>query len=183
MSRVGKQPIKIPAEINVTINGKELKIKGPKGSLEIISPRGIDIKIEKDEILVSRKSDSKSVKALHGTIRALIANMVKGVIDGWNKVLELVGTGYRAEMQGNTLILTVGFSHPIKIEASEGISFSVEKSQITVSGVDKHKVGQAAAIIRAVRPPEPYKGKGIKYIDEEVRRKPGKAAKGEGIGA
>jgi large subunit ribosomal protein L6 len=137
------------------------------------------VKLEDDQMRVSTLKKNPKTKALHGTIRALIANMIKGVVDGWSKTLELVGTGYRAELSGKTLILTVGYSHPVEIEAPSGIDLKVEKTSITVEGIDKELVGHIADKIRSVRPPEPYKGKGIKYSDEVIRRKAGKAAKTE----
>jgi large subunit ribosomal protein L6 len=183
MSKIGKQPIKLPKEVTVEINDRSVVVSGPRGSLVRSLPRGIGV-VEKDgELLVAPKKDSPSISAVYGTTRALIANMVTGVSTGWKKVLELVGAGYKAEVSGKTLILTVGFSHPVKIEAPEGITFKVEKTLITVDGQDKETVGQISATVRAVRPPEPYKGKGIKYQDEVVRRKAGKAAKTIGVTA
>jgi large subunit ribosomal protein L6 len=180
MSRVGKLPISIPEGVKVDLNKDVIKVTGPKGNLEWKFPRNIDVKVEKDNVEVSAKGHTKSSKAMHGTARAIIFNMISGVSTGWSKLLELVGTGYRASVSGNTLSLTVGFSHPVEIEAPEGITFKVEKSNITVEGIDKELVGQISATIRAVRPPEPYKGKGIKYKDEVVLRKAGKAAKATG---
>jgi len=180
MSRVGQLPISIPESVKVDLGKNGIKITGPKGNLEWKFPRNIEVRLEKDSVEVSAKGHTKSSKAMHGTARAIIFNMVHGVSEGWSKVLELVGTGYRASMSGNTLSLTVGFSHPVEIEAPEGINFKVEKSDITIEGIDKELVGQIAATIRAVRPPEPYKGKGIKYKDEVVLRKAGKAAKATG---
>lgn len=180
MSRIGKQPVEIPSGIEAEIKGKTLRIKGPKGELEKDIPRQLGIAKEGNKIVLELKSKSKFGKSLFGTYRALISNMVEGVKEGWEKKLELVGTGYRAEAKGKTLILTVGFSHPVEIGAPEGIEFKVEKTEITVSGADKEKVGQVAAEIRDVRPPEPYKGKGIKYVGEVIRRKAGKAAKAVG---
>jgi len=183
MSKIGKLSIKLPDEVKVSIEKKSVKVIGPKGELEVKLPREIAL-VEKDgEVLVEVKSKSKNSNALHGTIRALVANMVKGVTKGWSKELELIGTGYRSEVSGNELILTVGFSHPVKMEISEGLTIKSEKTTITIEGTDKELVGQMAAKVRAIRPPEPYKGKGIKYVDEVVRRKPGKAAKGPGAAA
>jgi len=180
MSRIGKMPVEIPDGVNVEIGGKIIKISGPKGELEREIPREVRVKEENGEVIVEPKGKSKLARSLHGTIRAHIRNMVKGVIDGWTKDLEMVGTGYRASLQGDKLVLTIGYSHPVEIEAPEGVSFKVEKTNITIEGADKEKVGETSAKIRAVRPPEPYKGKGIKYKDEVIIRKPGKAAKGEG---
>lgn len=177
MSRVGKLEIEIPENIKLTKDESSLMVEGPKGKLVIKIPLGIDVEIEKDKTLVSRKNNTKIQKSLHGTIRSLISNAIMGVNDGWNKSLEMIGAGYRAEVVSDELVLTVGYSHPVKIKAPEGINFKVEKTIITVEGADKHLVGEISAKIRSVRPPEPYKGKGIKYVDEVVRRKAGKAAK------
>ncbi len=184
MSRIGKQPIKLPEGVTLEVSGQTVKVSGPKGILERELARGLEVKINKDLVVVSPKKTDRKHKALHGTFRALIANMVKGVSEGWSKELELVGIGYRVEASDKDIILNVGYSHPVKIEAPEGIIFETEKTQITIKGIDKELVGKVAAEIRRVRPPEPYKGKGIKYKDEIVRRKPGKAAKAqEGAGA
>lgn len=180
MSKIGKQPITIPQGVEVSVDGVKVRVKGPKGLLEREFSNRIEINL-KDQILeVVNKKNNDITKALHGTTRAIIANMVKGVSEGWEKKLELVGTGYRAEVVGNSLMLTVGFSHPVKVEAPANTSFKVEKLVITVSGIDKEVVGQMAAKIRSIKPPEPYKGKGIKYQDEVIRRKAGKAAKTAG---
>lgn len=176
MSKIGKQPIQIPAGVTVEISDSTVKIIGPKGTMERHIARGVDVKQEGGEILVSVKGSSKTMMSLHGTTRALLNNDVNGVTKGWSKQLELVGTGFRAEVAGTNLNLTVGYSHPVKVEAPKGISFKVEKSIITVDGIDRELVGQVAANIRGVRPPEPYKGKGIKYVLEVIRRKAGKAA-------
>lgn len=184
MSRIGKQPVEMPEGVSLAVSGQTIEVSGPKGTLERKLAKGLEVKTDKGQIIVSPKKSDKKYRALHGTFRALIANMVKGVSEGWSKELELVGTGYRAEASDKDLILSVGYSHPVKIEAPEGISFEIEKTKITVNGIDKELVGKIAAEIRRVRPPEPYKGKGIKYKDEIVRRKPGKAAKAEeGAGA
>ncbi len=180
MSRVGKIPIQIPEGVSVDLSGQTLSVRGPKGNLSCQLPREVGIKILNKTVKVIPKGKTQKTKALHGTYRSLIANQIEGVTKGWSKTLELVGTGYRASLSGKTLTLTVGFSHPVEIEAPEGIEFSAEKTQITIRGIDKEKVGQVAAEIRAVRPPEPYKGKGIRYKGEVVRRKPGKAAKAQG---
>jgi len=183
MSKIGKQPIKLPEGITLEIERSVIHVKGPKGELEKKYPRELVIKEKDGEIVVSIKKETDKAKALHGTFRSLIANMVKGVSEGWKKELELVGTGYRAEVSGNKLILTVGYSHPVEIEAPKNIGFKVEKTDLTVEGIDKEVVGEISAQIRAVRPPEPYKGKGIKYKDEVIRRKPGKAARAAGAAA
>ncbi len=176
MSKIGKLPIKIPSGVTVEIAGSEVKITGAKGERVRHVARGVEVKVENGEILVSVRGSSKPMMSLHGTTRALLANDVKGVTEGWKKQLELVGTGFRAEVAGNTLSLTIGYSHPVKIEAPKGITFKVEKMVVMVDGIDREVVGQVAADIRGARPPEPYKGKGIKYIDEIIRRKAGKAA-------
>lgn len=176
MSKIGRQPITIPAGVTVDVTGKTVKITGPKGTAERHFDHLVDVKVEDGKILVSTKGESKLAHSLHGTTRSLLASDVKGVTEGWKKQLELVGTGFRAEVSGNALNLTVGYSHPVKIEATPGISFKVEKTIVTVEGINKELVGQISANIRAVRPPEPYKGKGIKYVLEVIRRKPGKAA-------
>lgn len=182
MSKVGQAPIEIPEGVTVEVKDKVVHVSGQKGSLNFELGRNISAEVKDNILQLSAKNESRPTREMFGTSRAILANMVKGVKDGWEKKLELVGTGYRAELKGNSLSLTVGYSHPVEIEAPDGISFKVEKNDITVEGPDKHLVGEIAAKIRAVRPPEPYKGKGIKYKDEVVRRKPGKAAKGVGVG-
>lgn len=183
MSKIGKQIITLPQGVTVDVANGVVKVTGPKGNLEIKLPRKIEVSVSDNNVEVSRKSDTKEVTSLHGTIRSLINNMVKGVSEGWRKQLELVGTGFRAEASGKTLTLIVGYSHPVKLEAPEGINIKVEKMIVTVEGIDKEAVGQMAANIRGVRPPEPYKGKGVKYTDEVIRRKPGKAAAKAGAAA
>ncbi len=180
MSRLGRKTITIPEAVKLSIEGKEILVTGPKGTLKLNLSTGISIE-EKDGILKVKTLDKTlKTKAMHGTTRALIANMVKGVTEGWSKTLELVGTGFRAETTGNLLTLNVGYSHQVKVTAPEGITFKVEKSDITVEGLNKELVGLTADRIRSIRPPEPYKGKGIKYKDEVIRRKAGKAAKAQG---
>jgi large subunit ribosomal protein L6 len=181
MSRIGRLPISIPEGIEVAVKDGNVCVVGPKGTLERKLSKRVFLEIKNKQVLVLAKGKSKRSRAMHGTTRAHIANMVCGVSDGWSKVLELVGAGYRAEVSGSTLTLTVGYSHPVKIEAPEGITLKTEKGEITVEGIDKEVVGQTAAVIRKVRPPEPYKGKGIKYKDEIIKRKPGKAAKTQGV--
>jgi large subunit ribosomal protein L6 len=176
MSKIGKQPVLIPAGVTVEINGHTVRVTGPKGTLEKHFPPEIKVEVVDGKVQVSAKGSGKYVMSLFGTTRALINNDVKGVSEGWIKKLELVGTGFKAESAGKTLSLTVGYSHPVKLEAPEGITFKVEKTFVTVEGTNREVVGQVAADIRGVRPPEPYKGKGIKYSDEIVRRKAGKAA-------
>ena len=179
MSRIGKMPITIPAMVKVEISEKEVFVSGPKGNLNMKLPYGVEVKVEDNFVKVVSKSESSGTRAIQGTIRSIIANMVKGVVDGWTKKLEFVGTGYRAEISGKKLVMSIGYSHPVEVTAPEGISFEVDKTQVTVSGADRQLVGQVAAKIRDVRPPEPYKGKGIMYQNEVVRRKPGKAAKAQ----
>ena len=176
MSKIGRLPISIPAGVTVTVSGQSVSVAGPKGTIEKTLPRAVNVEVKDAQILVTVKGSSKLSMSLHGTYRSLLASDVKGVTEGWEKKLELVGTGFRAEIIGQDLSLTVGYSHPVKIEAPEGISFKIEKTIITVAGISRELVGQVSANIRAVRPPEPYKGKGIKYVDEIIRRKPGKAA-------
>ena len=179
MSRIGKMPVEIPAGVEVEVKGARIRVKGPKGEMEHTFPHVVHIAVEESGVMVSRASDEKFVRAMHGTTRAVISNMVVGVSDGFQKELEIQGVGYRAEMQGKNLILNVGYSHPVEFVPPEGISFEVEgrNDQIRVMGYDKQAVGQLAAEIRKVRPPEPYKGKGIRYKGEYVRRKAGKAGK------
>ncbi len=183
MSRIGKLPVILPEAVEIFISDGMVHIKGPKGELKRKLPREIKVEVDNKKVLIKRKGENKTARAMHGTWRALIANMAKGVSEGWSKQLELVGTGYRAEGSEHDLTLAIGYSHPVEIKAPEGISFSIQKTLITVEGIDKELVGQVAAKIRDVRPPEPYKGKGIKYVDEVVRRKPGKAAKAQGAAA
>ena len=184
MSRIGKLLIKVPNTVTVALTDENIIITGPKGTLTRKLPRVISVtKTEEGLLKVSVKKSTNESKKIHGTERALIANMVAGVSVGWSKTLEMVGSGYRGESSGDTLTLSIGYSHPIKIVAPAGITFKVEKTDITIDGIDKEMVGQIAAKIRAIRPPEPYKGKGIKYKDEVVRRKAGKAAKTAGAPA
>ncbi len=177
MSRIGKQPVPVPEDVDVQIDGLTVTVKGPKGEVTATMPEGVAMKLEDGEVVVTRDSDLQDHRARHGLVRSLIANMVEGVVNGYEKKLEMVGVGYRANKRGSDLELQVGFSHPVLVEAPEGITLDVEdQTNITVSGVDKVVVGQVAANIRKIRPPEPYKGKGIKYAGETVRRKAGKAA-------
>ena len=179
MSRIGRMPIAVPAGVTVEIaENNKVTVKGPKGTLERVLPAEMDIKLEGEEVIVTRPNDLKKMKSLHGLTRTLIANMVKGVTDGYEKVLEINGVGYRAQKQGNKLVLSLGYSHPVEMTDPEGIESVVEgQNKITVKGIDKEKVGQYAAEIRDKRRPEPYKGKGIKYADEVIRRKVGKTGK------
>jgi large subunit ribosomal protein L6 len=175
MSRVGRTPITVPSNVTVTLSGDTVNVKGPQGSLERQLPEGITIAQE----VVSRPDDERRHRALHGLSRSLVANMVSGVTDGYAKELEIVGVGYRATAKGpNALELALGFSHPVNVDAPEGISFEVPvPTRVIVKGIDKEKVGQVAADIRKLRKPEPYKGKGVRYANERVLRKAGKAAK------
>lgn len=176
MSRVGKAPIEIPSGVEVAVRGQGVSVKGPKGTLERQFSEKVRITVDGGVATVERFDDQRESRALHGLSRALLANMVTGVKDGFRKELSIVGVGYRANLQGSTLELQVGYSHPVKIEAPNGISFEVPNpTHVIISGIDKELVGQVAADIRKVRPPEPYKGKGIRYVDEYVRRKAGKA--------
>lgn len=183
MSKIGKLPISLPEGVTAEISGKVFVAEGPKGKLTRQIPREIEINLKDGIITLTVRRNTPSLSALYGTTRALVANMIKGVAQGWIKQLELVGAGYKAEVSGKTLTLNVGFSHPVKIEAPENVGFKVEKTIITVEGIDKEIVGEAAAKIRAVKPPEPYQGKGIRYKDEQIRRKAGKAAKTVGAPA
>lgn len=178
MSRVGNAPVSIPGGVEVNVSGKDISIKGPKGSLTYTLPERISIKVEENEIIIERKSDTKEDKSLHGLSRSLINNIVIGVSEGFEKDLELVGVGYKAKKQGNNLEINVGYSKPVNFSQVEGIEIEVPApTKIKVKGIDKQLVGEVAAEIRSVRPPEPYKGKGIRYANEYVRRKAGKAAK------
>lgn len=178
MSRIGRLPVTLPSGVEVNIQGSFVRVKGPKGELQrTFSPR-IKIALEDGQIVVTRHTDAPDDKALHGTTRAVLANMVQGVSTGFEKKLQIEGVGYRAELDGKTLVLYVGYSHPVRIEPPAGITFAVEKNEIAVRGIDKELVGQVAADIRSVRPPEPYHGKGIRYADEKIRRKAGKSGKG-----
>jgi large subunit ribosomal protein L6 len=178
MSRIGKKPIEIPAGVTVTVNNSAVIVKGPKGELTRNFNPDIDIKVEDNIINISRPSDEKKHRALHGTTRAVLANMVEGVSNGFARNLELIGVGYRASKQGNKLVLNVGYSHPVEIEPEKGLEIEVPtNTKVTVKGTDKERVGALAANIRGVRPPEPYKGKGIRYEGEFVRRKEGKTGK------
>ncbi|BCU80406.1 50S ribosomal protein L6 [Polycladomyces abyssicola] len=178
MSRIGKKPIDIPNGVEVTINGSHVVVKGPKGTLERTFHPDMTIKLENNQLVVERPSDERHHRALHGTTRSLLANMIEGVTKGFSKTLELVGVGYRAQKKGNTVVISVGYSHPVEVEQREGIELEVPaQNQIVVKGIDKQLVGAVAANIRAIREPEPYKGKGIKYIDERIRRKEGKTGK------
>ena len=179
MSRIGKKPITVPAGVEVKINGSEVTVKGPKGELKNTFNADMAIAMEGNEIIVTRPSDDKEHRSLHGLTRTLIANMIEGVANGYSKTLEVNGVGYRVQKQGKNLVMNLGFSHQVIVEEVPGITIEVPgPNQIVISGADKQQVGQFAAEVREKRPPEPYKGKGIKYADEHIRRKEGKAAKG-----
>lgn len=178
MSRIGKKPIQIPQGVTVTVNGLTVEVKGPKGTLSIETHDTINVKVEDDTVIVERTSETKNERTLHGTIRSLINNMVIGVNEGYKKQLSMVGVGYRAQISGNTITVSAGYSNPVEVTIPKGLTVEVEKNtQISVSGIDKQAVGEFAANIRAIRKPEPYLGKGIRYVDERVRRKEGKTAK------
>lgn len=175
MSRIGKRPITLPAKVTVTINGQEVAVKGPKGELKRVLPAGVTVEQEGDNINVNRVDDSRVARERHGLCRTLVANMVEGVSNGFQRRLEIQGVGYRAAVQGKNLNMNMGYSHPVLIEPPDGIQFAVENNtNVIVTGIDKEIVGNVAAKIRSVRPPEPYKGKGIRYAGEVVRRKVGK---------
>jgi large subunit ribosomal protein L6 len=177
MSRIGKQPIPLPENVEVAIDPQEVRVKGPKGELAERKALDIEVRQEDGDIVVTRPTDRGEHRALHGLTRSLIANMVEGVVNGFEKRLEIQGVGYRAQLRGKALELTVGFSHPVTVEAPEGIEFEVPApTQVVVRGISKQQVGEVAARIRKVRPPEPYKGKGIRYQGEYVARKVGKRA-------
>lgn len=179
MSRIGRMPVNLPAGVEVKIKGAHVQVKGPKGELEHVFPPNVNFDMDDGVITVTRASDERQDRAMHGTARSILNNMVLGVSQGFEKTLEVNGVGYRAEMEGDVLVLNVGYSHPVRVPPPEGISFETDARtrQIKVQGYDKQMVGQVAANIRKVRPPEPYKGKGIKYIDEMIRRKAGKSGK------
>ena len=183
MSKIGKRLISVPEGVTVTVEGPEVVVVGPKGSLRWKYPEGIKILVADGVLTVSRGDDSDAQRALHGLTRALVANMIRGVAEGYSKQLKLVGVGFRAETTGNGIRLSLGFSHPIDIPALPGIGFTIDKNVITITGIDRQLVGETAARIRALKKPEPYKGKGVMYVDELVRRKPGKAVKAVGPGA
>lgn len=180
MSRIGKLPIQIPSGVTVTIEKRKVTVKGPKGELSFNTKRGVNVEQANDQLIVTRENELKTIKALHGTTRSIISNHVTGVTKGFVKDLELVGVGYRVKAEGKNLVLSLGLSHPVIVKETEGIVLSVEgQNKIKVEGIDKHKVGQVAANIRSLKPPEPYKGKGIKYSDEIIIKKAGKAGKAE----
>ena len=177
MSRIGNQPIKIEEGVTVEIADKKVTVKGPKGELNFELPFQLSAEVKDNEILLSREDDEKQSKSIHGTYRMILANAVKGVKEGYEKKLELVGVGYRARLEGKTLVMTLGWNHPIKVEPYDGIEIEVpEETKITIRGIDKQKVGEFSAKVRGMREPEPYKGKGVRYADEYVRRKSSKSS-------
>ncbi len=177
MSRIGKTPVPIPSGVEVAFNGGQIEVKGPKGTLYVQTHPKIEYAVDGDQITLTRKENNKTAREQYGLRRTLLNNAVVGVSQGYEKGLELVGVGYRVSVSGNSVELNVGYSHPQKFELPEGISARTEGSKIFVGGIDKEQVGEIAARIRRIRPPEPYKGKGIKYINEQIRRKAGKSAK------
>ncbi|MBI4824178.1 MAG: 50S ribosomal protein L6 [Nitrospirae bacterium] len=182
MSRIGKKPVEIPSGVDVAISQDTIEVKGPKGELKWVFPGRMKVKTAGRHIEVERSDDSKVDRALHGLTRSLISNMVTGVTEGYQKVLEITGVGYKAQVQGNKLLLSLGYSHPVEFEVPEGIKASVDQKQvqITLSGIDKYKIGQIAANIMALRPPDAYKGKGIRYKGQRIKLKAGKAGKTKG---
>jgi large subunit ribosomal protein L6 len=184
VSRIGKQPVAIPAGVQFSLDGRTLVCKGPKGSAKLALAGGISASIESGKVLIARADDEKQARAMHGTTRALVQNMVEGVTKGYSKSLEIVGVGYRAQVKGKLVVLNVGFANSIEVVIPEGVTVSVpDQNHVNVTGVDKALVGQVAANIRAARKPEPYKGKGVRYVDEVIRRKAGKAAAAGAAGA
>ena len=178
MSRIGKMPVEVPSGVDLKIEGNTVSVKGPKGELSRQFHERVSLSVEEGVVTVGRQNDERESRALHGLSRALLANMVTGVSEGYRRELEIVGVGYRAALKGNDLELQLGFSHPVSVQAPDGITFEVpEPTKIAVIGIDKELVGQMAANIRKIRPPEPYKGKGVRYVGEHVRRKAGKAGR------
>lgn len=182
MSRIGRLPVTVPDIVQVKVNGSEVHVKGPKGEMSFLFSPVVDIKLENKQVVVTRNSDEPRIRALHGTTRALIQNMVTGVSTGFTRVLEIDGVGYRPDMNGKNLMLYVGYSHPVEVPPPDGISFEVDAKarQVKIMGRDKEQVGQVASDIRKIRPPEPYKGKGVHYLGEHIRRKAGKSGKTKG---
>jgi len=176
MSRIGRKPIPIPSGVDVTIDGDQVRVKGPKGALEVGLMPGITAETSDGNLVLGRADDERQSRASHGLVRALLANAVAGVADGWTKELDIIGIGYRAEKQGNTVVFNLGYSHPINFAIPDGIDIDIDAkaNRITVRGIDRQRVGQIAANIRGLRPPEPYKGKGVRYANERVRTKAGK---------
>ena len=174
MSRVGRKPIAIPKGVNITIGKDQVAVKGPKGELKRPVPSGVALKASGTELLVERADDSRDNRSKHGMMRAIVANMVKGVSEGFERRLEINGVGYRAEVAGQKLNMALGFSHPVVFDLPKGVSAKVDKNQVILTGIDREQLGETASKIRDIRPPEPYKGKGIKYLEEVIHRKVGK---------
>ncbi|MDO9288205.1 MAG: 50S ribosomal protein L6 [Thermodesulfovibrionales bacterium] len=179
MSRIGKKPIDIPKGVDIKVDDATVKVKGPKGETASKCPTGIKVSVNEGKILVERSSEEKNVRALHGLTRSLIANMVSGVSTGYQRVLEISGTGYRAQVQGNKLVLALGYSHPVEFELPAGVKAAVDQKQvqITLTGIDKQQIGQISANLKALRPPDAYKGKGVRYAGQRLKLKVGKAGK------
>ncbi len=180
MSKIGKLPITLANGVSVTVQGNLVQVNGPKGNVSYTIPEGISVVVEEGKVLVKKEKDDRAIRAMYGLTRANLANLIKGMDTGFERKLEIAGVGYRAQMQGTTLVLSLGFAHPVKLTPPQGVIVNVVDNAIVVTGSDKIQVGQMAAQIRGVKPPEPYKGKGIKYAGERVRRKAGKAAKAAG---
>jgi large subunit ribosomal protein L6 len=178
MSRIGRRPVSIPSGVTVTCQGGQVSVKGPKGTLAGPVPGGIQLEVAEGQVKFARPNDQPKTRALHGLARAAVANMIQGVTSGFVRELEIQGVGYRAEVKGKKLVMALGFSHPVEMPIPDGIAVSVQESRIKIEGSDRGRVGQFASDVREVRPPEPYKGKGIRYVGEQVRRKVGKAAVG-----
>ena len=183
MSRIGRKPLPMPKGVTLAQKAGSFSVKGPKGELSKALPEGITLKIEGSNLLVLRADDSRQNRSKHGLVRAHLANMVKGVTEGWTRELEINGVGYRAEVTGDTLTMALGYSHPVVFKLPKGISAKVEKNRVALSGADRDMLGQTAAKVRELRPPEPYKGKGVKYVEETIKRKVGKAGATGGGGS
>lgn len=179
MSRIGKKPIDIPGGVDVKLDGNTVRVRGPKGELHWSCPEAVSLSLDEGKVLVKRAGDSKPERSLHGLSRSLVANMVTGVSQGYQRVLEITGVGYRAQVQGNKIVFTLGYSHPVEFQLPQGITAAVDQKQttLTVTGIDKQQVGQVAANIRALRPPDAYKGKGVRYAGQRLKLKVGKAGK------
>lgn len=179
MSRIGKKPVEIPAGVDITLNGNDIKVKGPKGELNWSFPAGTSVSVQEKEMVVGRIDDAKQTRALHGLTRSLIFNMVEGVTKGYQRVLDIVGVGYRAQVQGGKIVLALGYSHPIEFQLPEGVTAAVDQKQVqlTLTGIDKQKLGQVAANLRSLRSPDAYKGKGVRYSGERLKLKVGKTGK------
>jgi large subunit ribosomal protein L6 len=177
MSRIGRLPITVPSGVEIKIDGSNVAVKGPKGELSHVVASPIEVSLEEGTVTVTRPNDERESRSLHGLTRTLISNMIVGVTDGYEKQLEVIGTGYRVLAKGSDLEFALGYSHPVPVKAPEGISFKVEGNKVTVAGIDKQRVGETAANIRKLRKPDPYKGKGVRYAGEVIRRKAGKAGK------